>query len=138
MNRQVVNVSIPISVFFRQYLDGLMLPWYIGLTLFQHTTHLSSFHKVFQILNHILKKCLQTRMLLRYIHYAKSPFQNNLIQALQSNLLSVHKFIKMFEKVKIQSYCKTFTKILFDCICTMILTQHEHFVVTLLKTDQVT
>ena len=68
-----------------------------------------------QILCHILEKCLKVCMLLQDLHYTKPPFQENLIQALRSNLLLVNKD-KQNGKIKIKRYGTSFTKSLFDSI----------------------
>ena len=85
----------------------MMLPWYMGSTLFQHATHLLPLYNVRQILHHDLEKCLKACVLLKNLRYTKSPSQKPYIQIFFKSI----RIYRVLKKVKIQSYCKPFTKI---------------------------
>ena len=85
----------------------MMLPWYMGSTLFQHASNLLPLHKVRQILHHDLEKCLKACVLLKNLRYTKSPSHKPYIQIFFKSI----RVYRVLKKVKIQSYCKPFTKI---------------------------
>ena len=87
--------------------NGMMLPWYMRSTLFQHATHLLPLYNVPQILHHDLEKCLKACVLLKNLRYTKSPSHKPYIQIFFKSI----RIYRVLKKVKIQSYCKPFTKI---------------------------
>ena len=63
-----------------------MLPWYMESTLFQHTTDLSLFHNVHQILHHIFSEMSGSMYVAAVSPLPKITFSEEFIETLQSNL----------------------------------------------------
>ena len=60
-------------------LNGLMLPWYVESMLYERIVHVLLLHKFYQILRHILEKCLKAYMWLSYVHSWKYNNTRNTI-----------------------------------------------------------
>lgn len=81
-----------------------------------HTTHLSLLQNLSQILRHILGKCVKDCMLLLYLCYTKLPFRQIQFKPYNKHLFQPRRICGTLEKLKIQSYYKSFTKIFFDYV----------------------